>query len=588
MNNFNIFVLPFAIGLYTFLIIFGVRAFEWIKHLPLYDRKLIVKGLFSKRFFYAINEVISESLLHRRIFRVNKVLGYMHMSIAFGWFLLIVGGAVESKLYSKSALNMPWEPIFLKFFEHNTPHPYSKYFNFFMDFFLVFVLSGVALAYFKRLYSRLFGMKKTTRLKLFDRIAMTSLWFIFPLRLLAESFTAGLYHNGGFLTNSLGGFLAANVIHVEYFEYTSWWLYSFAVGTFLFAMPYSRYIHIFTEVVLIFFRRFGIKTDKDYTTFSEIEVYSCPRCGVCIDKCQLAGDIDHVNSSSVYFISNIRANKVKADKAFDCLICGRCQEFCPVAINTNGLRITQRKNFISGDTNYTYLKLKEVKTSKIAYFAGCMSHLTPSIIKSMLKILDISGIDYTFIDETGGVCCGRPLMTLGNDEAAEKLIDFNKQQILKTKADILLTSCPICYRVFKEEYNIPLKVMHHSEFISDLIRTEKIKLAKRNVKAVYHDPCELGRGTKIYNEPREILNHAVELIKTPYDRENALCCGGSLGNIMLDNNEKKMLNKKAFQYYTKYNPDMLVTACPLCKKTFNRNADIPIKDIAEVVTMGLD
>ena len=44
-------------------------------------------------------EVVSESLLHRRIFRVNPLLGYMRMSLAFGWFLLIAVGWAETIAY---------------------------------------------------------------------------------------------------------------------------------------------------------------------------------------------------------------------------------------------------------------------------------------------------------------------------------------------------------------------------------------------------------------------------------------------------------------------------------------------------------
>ena len=40
--------------------------------------------------------MVRESLLHRRIFKVNPLLGYMHMSLAFGWFLLIVVGWIAS------------------------------------------------------------------------------------------------------------------------------------------------------------------------------------------------------------------------------------------------------------------------------------------------------------------------------------------------------------------------------------------------------------------------------------------------------------------------------------------------------------
>jgi hypothetical protein len=35
-------------------------------------------------------------------------------------------------------------------------------------------------------------------------------------------------------------------------------------------------------------------------------------------------------------------------------------------------------------------------------------------------------------------------------------------------------------------------------------------------------------------------------------------------------------------------PEVLVTACQLCKKTFNKNAPVPVKDIAEIVGDSLN
>jgi Fe-S oxidoreductase len=582
MNSFDIFVLPFAIGLYTLLIVFFAKVFDWIKHLPVGDRRKIGRGIRSRKLFGVVKEIFLESLIHRRIFKVNPLLGYMHMSLAFGWFLLIVLGAAESKIYGRDLLNTPWDPIFFKYFKHDTNEFHSAFFNFTMDFLLLFVLSGVFLAYLKRIYARLFGLKKTTKHIFFDRLAIISLWLIFPLRLLAESLTSGIYHNGGFLTDGLGSFLAG-FMPVGHLEYTAWWLYSLSVGAFFVALPYSRYMHIPTEILLIAMRRFGIKTTTTFTNFSQIEVYSCPRCGICIDKCQMTSALGNEKPASVYFLNTIRAQKVKPGLSFDCMICGRCEQYCPVGISLMNHRLVQRNKLISNGYNFQFLKNGIPEKARIAYYAGCMTHLTPSIEKAMIKILEKAGTDFVFIDKDGGACCGRPMMLSGNFEGAEKLIEFNRNNILKSCADILVTSCAICYKVFKSNYDLPLKVLHHSEFILELVKSGKININKSGLRAVYHDPCELGRGSKVYEEPRELLSHALELVSTGYDRENALCCGGSLGNIMLGYEEKNKINAAVWKEMMVNDPEMLVTACPLCKKTFNKNAPVPVRDIAEII-----
>ena len=114
------------------------------------------------------------------------------MSLAFGWFLLILFGTIEADIFGAKHLNAPYKAIFFRFF--NPDHGrmgFEATYGFLMDLILTFILSGLFLAVAKRFYSKIVGMKKTTRLKITDRIALTSLWLIFPSRLLAESLPAG-------------------------------------------------------------------------------------------------------------------------------------------------------------------------------------------------------------------------------------------------------------------------------------------------------------------------------------------------------------------------------------------------------------
>lgn len=75
-----------------------------------------------------------------------------------------------------------------------------------MDLILLMILSGLTLAFLKRMYSKALGLKKTTNHRPFDLLILTVLWLIFPLRFLAESFTSGVRGGGSFLTHSAGNF----------------------------------------------------------------------------------------------------------------------------------------------------------------------------------------------------------------------------------------------------------------------------------------------------------------------------------------------------------------------------------------------
>ncbi|MBG0858462.1 MAG: (Fe-S)-binding protein [Bacteroidales bacterium] len=605
--QFDLFVIPFNIGLFFILIYAVARSVLWFMDLSRPDKLRLQRGFFGRSFGQSIKEIFLESLIHRKILKANFRLGYMHMSLAFGWFLLILFGTIEADFFGERHLNPPYKAIFFKFF--NPDHGRSGFeavYTFWMDFLLAFILSGLVLAVIKRFSSKVVGMKKTTKLRMLDKIALTSLWLIFPSRLIAESLTSGAYGTGSFLTGSLGSLLAS-FLPANQLAYPFWWLYSLSLGTFFILLPLTRYMHIPTELFLIFARNSGIRTGDQSGAFREMQVYSCSSCGMCIDACQLNFSAGITNIQSAYLLKGIRNNESVSDIAHNCLMCGRCDAKCPVGIELTPIRMISRraeeigqveKNLLkkyfperkklvpvrsNGQPSYSWLPAAESPNTEVLYFAGCMTHLTPSIKKSMVRILDASGFRYNFMDKDGGVCCGRPLMLAGQDKEARELINYNSQLIWKSGAQILVTSCPICYKVFRESYYLGVEVLHHTQFIKRLIEENLLKLNFMRVNIAYHTPCELGRGSGVYDEPREILQHVARLQKTPYDDINSLCCGGSLGNMKLGYKEKSRITRNAVSHLTKGNPEILVTSCPLCKKTFAAATKTRVADIAEIV-----
>ena len=576
------------VGLGYLTILVTWRFIKWTMGLSKIDKYRMNKNLFTRKTLRSFGEAFMEGLLHRKVFRKNIYLGYMHMSLAFGWFLLIVVGHLETISCYGKALFPVYMPVFFRYFiTSREPYGLHAEFAFTMDLLLLFVLSGVFLAYYKRISSRAFGMKKTTHLRSGDRMALASLWAIFPLRLLAESFSAGQYHNGGFLTQTLGD-LFAGFLPIHSLINPAWVLYSFSLGIFFIALPNSRYMHIPAEILFIFLRNYGIRLKKTINTYTNVQVFSCSRCGICLDACQLSAAAIK-DSQSVYILKRIRNRNLTDEELFKCALCGRCEQACPVDIDLNDLRITQRiESTRQYNSSYDYLKENTARPAEVIYFAGCMTHLTPSIKKSMLKIMDFAGIDYLFMDEEKAPCCGRPLLLVGQYDAARKLINNNQNMILSSTARQLVVSCPICYKVFKEDYMLPgMEIKHHSEFILDLIRQDRVPAVMSLDKIIYHDPCELGRGSGIYDQPRELLRHYATLISIREERENSLCCGGSLANIKITMDERDNIRDNTLAEYFKYKPDYLVTSCPLCKKTFSKGRDIRVFDIAEIVARSL-
>ena len=654
-SGYSNFVIPFVIGISFMLIWLTVGLIRLLAKIPADDRRRFWKSLITPKIALKnIKDLFCDCLFHTKIWKRKPLLGYMHSSIAFGWFMLIVLGHIEVALFVPK--HLAWTdgglfyPIFYRFFVWINPGHVTLrgwFFFFLMDFFLLYVLTGVGMAIFKRFRSIVLGMRHTTKPSLADRVALYSLWMIFPLRLLAESFTADL---------SGGSFLTVPVNHLwhwifgdKLFFMPVWWAYSICLGLFFAAMPFSRYMHILTEVLWILLRNAGIQPRHPRKGVAEAEIYACSSCGLCLDACPMNVQKKNLKYSSVYFIRFLRRHNEKKINAIadKCLMCDKCHALCPVGVDAPALRRAQRAT-VNNSLPYDYSYLMEgslgsnsssvstcvaanacsitagsvastrtanahasltdpslsltepvevttniQKTSedwKVMYFAGCMTHLTPRIIKSVEKVFKSAGVNYIFADRDGGICCGRPLMLAGKTNAAYETISANRRMILESGCRTLVLSCPICYKIFKDEYALEgVEVLHYTQFIKRLVDEGKLKLTAGDERIVYHDPCELGRGCGVYKEPREVLSQAGTLVKATKEGDESICCGGSLGSLTLDTRDRAKITESSVANLLANNPQTIVTACPLCLKTFSESVPetVKVQDFAETVSRHL-
>ena len=606
-SGYSNFVIPFVVGISFMLIWLTAGLIRLLAKIPAKDRRRLWKSLFIPKIALKnIKDLFCDCLFHTKIWKRKPLLGYMHSAIAFGWFMLIVLGHLEVALFVPK--HLAWTegglfyPIFYRFFVWINPGHVSLrgwFFFFLMDFFLLYVLTGVGMAIFKRFRSIVLGMRHTTKPSLADRIALYSLWLIFPLRLLAESFTADL---------SGGSFLTIPVNHLwhlifgdKLFFMPVWWAYSICLGLFFAAMPFSRYMHILTEVLWILLRNAGLKPSHPRKGVAEAEIYACSSCGLCLDACPMNVQKKNLKYSSVYFIRFLRRHNEKKinDIAEKCLMCDKCHALCPVGVDAPSLRRAQRSTVNNSLVyDYSYLKSCQSETMvpsapEVMYFAGCMTHLTPRIIKSVEKVFKAASVNYVFADRDGGICCGRPLMLAGKTSAAQETIAANKKMILESGCRTLVLSCPICYKIFKEEYGLKdIEVLHYTQYIKRLVDEGRLKLNAGEESIVYHDPCELGRGCGVYAEPRNVLSQVGTLVKAGKEGDESVCCGGSLGSLTLDARDRAKITESSLANLVVNKPQTIVTACPLCLMTFSGpaldavNAEgnpVKVNDFAEVV-----
>jgi len=595
-SGFHPFVLPFLAGM---IFVLGYCVYGIIRilvQLPGEDRRKFLKSLVTPRTAWKnVKDIFLNCLLHVKLWKRNKVLGYMHSSIAFGWFMIILLGHIEVMLFLPHRIRLFYYPIFFNFFVAETESTIQGAVLFFlMDFFLLIILSGIVLAMIKRVRSRWFGMRRTTRASLLDTVGLYSLWAIFPLRLLCESFTAHI-SGGSFLTLPMN-WIFRQFLGNELNYLPTWWAYSIVLGVFMTVLPFTRYMHIPAEMMLIPLRNAGLHIRHPRKGFARVQFFSCPGCGVCIDACPRSVRKENLKDCTVYLNRQLRrGNEKRIEEISDkCLMCGKCTQVCQVGVDGPQMRLAQRSMRSYGiNQHYSKLSVEEnlnrIGNAKVLYFAGCMTHLTPGIRKAVGSVLDKAGISWTMMDPEGGLCCGRPMMLAGRREQAREMARVNREIIRNSGCDILLLSCPICYKIFKEKYNLSgIYVVHHSVFFDELIHSQRLHVSKDEaLKLAYHDPCELGRGCGIYDAPRSAVSAMGTLVEAAKNREESICCGGSLGSLSLSYEKRKDITVNSLNNLKAGDPDMIVTACPLCQSTFSKYSDIPVKDIAQILDSSI-
>ena len=457
-----------------------------------------------------------------------------------------------------------------------------------MDFILMLILIALIVAIGKRFFSKSVGMKGTTQHDVRDRLAMSFLWAIFPLRFLAESGQASISHNGGFLTQSASNFLFTSPLSQSTADLI-WWSYSIALGGFFIFLPYSRYLHIPAEIVLIFARNLLSNNEFHHPVLRQLENNSCSRCGVCIDVCaqRIVNPAD--KNQSVYLLRSLRRKRFNKDAnfelAFNCLQCNKCSSACPVGIN-----LIPHRNHARGHYSITSAKqpdsLKAVDIQKSAsvdvlYFEGCMGRLNHRTGKAMEKVFDKLNMSYLKLDDLVS-CCGRGAQLLSDKRNIKEVIALNSDIINRLNAKLLVTSCPICYKSFKENYSIKMVVMHHSQLIAKNYNRLSTLSAYAG-KAHYHTPCELGKWSDVEGVSTEIEKQLSFKLANNGVQKESFCCGGSIGNLTIDSDSRKAIGKLEIGRAIDKEAEVVVTSCPLCKRSLSKLTSLQVVDIAETL-----
>ena len=246
------------------------------------------------------------------------------------------------------------------------------------------------------------------------------------------------------------------------------------------------------------------------------------------------------------------------------------------------------------------------ETPEVLFWVGCAGSFddrAKRITKAIARILTAAEVPFAVLGAEES-CTGDPAKRAGNEflfqmQAAQNIAVLNGYGVQR-----IVTGCPHCFNTLKNEYpelGGTYTVMHHTQFIQQLIADGRLKVADgqpfKGRRITFHDPCYLGRGNGEYAAPRAALEALdADLVEMRRCKKNGLCCGAG-GAQMFKDAEKgnREVNHERTDDVLETGAKVVATGCPFCNtmmtdgiKNAEREADIEVKDIAELIAEATD
>lgn len=245
------------------------------------------------------------------------------------------------------------------------------------------------------------------------------------------------------------------------------------------------------------------------------------------------------------------------------------------------------------------------ESPEVLFWVGCAGSFdqrAQKITKAFATILTKAGIKYAILGKEE-MCTGDPARRAGNEFMFQMMAYQNIQTLNNYGIKKIVTTCPHCFNIFKNEYpelGGTYDVVHHTTFLQGLIDEGKIVLkeggAWKGKRITFHDSCYLGRANNIYEAPRKVLEALdAELVEMKRCRTKGLCCGAG-GAQMFKEEEKgtTRINWERTEEAIDTGAKVIAAACPYCNtmltdgvKTKEKDEEVVVMDVAELINASL-
>lgn len=247
----------------------------------------------------------------------------------------------------------------------------------------------------------------------------------------------------------------------------------------------------------------------------------------------------------------------------------------------------------------------------VLFWVGCAGSFDDrykNVTRAFVKILNKVGIKFAVLGPEEG-CSGDPARRAGNEFLFQMQAMSNIQVLNGYEIKRIVTACPHCFNVLKNEYPAlggNYEVMHHSTFLQQLINEGKVTMKGggefKGKRITYHDSCYLGRGNGIYEAPREVLEALdAELVEMKRVKSKGFCCGAGGAQMWKEpepgfpNREAgKDINVDRAEEALSTGAQTIAVACPFCMvmlsdgvKAKNKENEVDVIDLAELIDRSM-
>ena len=358
--------------------------------------------------------------------------------------------------------------------------------------------------------------------------------------------------------------------------------------------------------------RFGSARAGDMTWKQMLDTMSCTECGRCQDVCPaystgkplspkllIMNLRDHLLSQSE---APIVPNAVIDDVVWDCVTCGACVQECPVGIEHIDHVIDLRRNLVMVESRFpdeAGTMLRDVdRTSnpwgkpqadrmqwaeglgvrvlqpgerppEVLFWVGCAPAFDERARKaavSTAKLMQMAGVDFAVLGPREA-CTGDPARRMGDEYTFQRLAGENVATLNQSGVQKIVTTCPHCFNTIGNEYadfGGTYEVVHHTQFLADLVNEGKLAPMPSERTITYHDSCYLARHNDVREAPRELVSAVGQAVEMPRNRERTFCCGAGGARMWMEEKRGRPINQERVREAVATGAETLAVACPFC------------------------